>query len=169
MVATVDQPKAPARFFFWDCLISMYEWDGVPTHAYYEGDQILRLMTAYTRMIEHDVTVASLKSFYMDCHCFHVNGDQYREGSRTGRLFNEAISEVAAMGAEKHGQFSYRNEMDINLIIDAMGRHLLQIVEGHQVDHLESNLTHISHMGANILIAIYQLTHYLGEEKQNDK
>lgn len=68
--------------------------------------------------------------------------------------------------AIKSGKYkinSYREPLDINLLLDASARHLLKIVLKSDIDE-ESGKSHVSHITANLIMIYAQLEHHLNED-----
>lgn len=64
-----------------------------------------------------------------------------------------------AIKSGKYKVDGYKQEIDINLLLDALSRHYIKLSFGDEFDN-ESGCLHLSHMLANVLIIQYQLRTY---------
>jgi hypothetical protein len=66
----------------------------------------------------------------------------------------ELITDVLMFGAEKYDRDNWKECKDTNRYKDALLRHLTEVQKGHDIDP-ETGLSHLAHMGCNILFLLY--------------
>ena len=66
----------------------------------------------------------------------------------------EAIAKVMMFGAEKYERDNWKKCEDSNRYMQAMLRHLSEIQKGNDIDE-ETGLSHMSHVGCNVLFLLY--------------
>jgi hypothetical protein len=69
------------------------------------------------------------------------------------------IAKVLEFGANKYGRDNWRNCTDNYRYLDATLRHLDAFIDGEDLDS-ESNLNHLAHAAANLMILIELLEDY---------
>lgn len=76
-------------------------------------------------------------------------------------LTNLITVRAHALSSGKYTLDSYREEIDINLLLDATARHLLKILHVGDIDE-ESGVHHLGHIAANLIMIDVQLRLYHG-------
>lgn len=76
----------------------------------------------------------------------------------------ENTAEALTMGANKYGARNWMKGLTVSSILDSLNRHLLEYEKGIDIDP-ESGLSHLSHIGANLMM----LMHFTGNEKWDDR
>lgn len=83
-----------------------------------------------------------------------MGGKKYDEGKpRVSLIMSKAILEVAkvgTMGAQKYGDYNYRQGMKWSRLADAGLRHFIAYLSGERIDK-ESGLSHLAHTAWNLL------------------
>ena len=75
----------------------------------------------------------------------------------------ESIAEVMTFGAKKYGDHNWRNGLDWTRLVGSSMRHLSSWVGGEELDP-ESGLSHIAHLGANVLMLMTSIKLRLGKD-----
>jgi len=78
-------------------------------------------------------------------------------GGTRYELYKEIIwVRQQALKNGKYSPQSYQNPIDLNALYDAIARHLIKHVQGEDKDK-ESGVSHLGHIGANLLMCVVQL------------
>ena len=75
------------------------------------------------------------------------------------------VAKVMTFGANKYGDFNWRQGMDWLRLIDANMRHTSQWTQGQSIDD-ESGLNHLAHAAANCLMLLEYELNKLGEDNR---
>ena len=69
------------------------------------------------------------------------------------------MASALAMGAEKYGEYNFREGLEYTRIINSLMRHTLAFLAGEDNDS-ESGLPHTYHIGANYAMLEYMRVHH---------
>lgn len=96
-----------------------------------------------------------------------TEGTKYDEGKLPIYLLPskplEIITEVLQFGAEKYTPHNWRKGMKWSRLISAIMRHLLAWKEGEDVDP-ETGISHLGHIGCDVLFLLEYEARGLGED-----
>lgn len=92
-----------------------------------------------------------------------VEGGEHKDAGKPAVQLLEAefllaIAEVMEFGARKYGARNYRKGIAWTRLYGSVLRHLLAWVQGHNKDP-ESNLPHLAHAGASLMMLMQMTTH----------
>lgn len=68
------------------------------------------------------------------------------------------IAQVLMMGEKKYGRYNWQNSIEINRLLAAAMRHILQFNDGEDNDP-ESGRSHLAHGACNLMFAIWMMKH----------
>jgi hypothetical protein len=77
------------------------------------------------------------------------------------------VGQVMAMGANKYGDYNWRDGLDWTRLSDAGLRHIGQWVDGADLDD-ESGLNHLAHAAANMLMLLEYQIYKIGKDTRYD-
>ena len=143
-----DSGKAKARYFYWDALSSLA---GRPENIIGEiyMDRLIKSLQleryVLSKVLLQDIAVSLHKSL--------------KEGGDLAPSLG--VTKASTLGAEKYGHFNYQKGFNWSQPIDALGRHMLQYLDGQKMDE-ESGLDHRYHMLANIYMLAYHIDKNIG-------
>lgn len=92
-----------------------------------------------------------------------LNQGKLRVGLVTPQYI-EMTAEALTMGANKYGERNWMKGLTVSSILDSLNRHLLEYEKGIDNDP-ESGLSHLSHIGANLMF----LMHFTNDPKWDDR
>ena len=105
----------------------------------------------YLYIINESVAVGNISNAEYYCsEALHLAMDD------DNALFNLISVRAQALGSGKYEVDSYREKLDINLLLDAAARHFLKMLFEGDIDE-ESRLPHSAHIAANMVMIHTQL------------
>jgi hypothetical protein len=91
-----------------------------------------------------------------------MEGKKFDQGKAPLHMIPEEAIEGMALafgyGAQKYGEYNYRNGIDVTRLTDSLGRHTLAYLKGEDNDP-ESGLPHTYHILANAAMIEYMRVH----------
>lgn len=91
----------------------------------------------------------------------HLVSEMLQEMVRLDDKFLEHLIAARVDGLKKYTVDNYRDEINIDDLLDAFARHMLKVVKGQDIDD-QSGVHHFGHMSANLIIIETQLRLYHG-------
>lgn len=90
----------------------------------------------------------------------HTVSQMLLEMTKVDKEFMANLVRARAAGLEKYTPNNYREQIPVELLLDSVARHLIQVIAGNDIDD-ESGIHHFGHISANLIIIETQLRlHY---------
>ena len=148
---TAGKPEG-ARYFFLESLACLHNVDNLTSEL---GTEIKQLVDVLEERIETSQPINNKRLVIKDMIDFII--DEYNTQYGQSRLLDDLIKlRYDTISTGKYTINSYKELIDISLLLDAMARHYIKMVLISSVDE-ESGCLHLSHIIANLLIIDIQL------------
>jgi hypothetical protein len=100
----------------------------------------------------------------------HVTGVKYDDAKAPLALLPpealEEIAKVLAFGSRKYSAWNWTKGFKWSRLYSSTLRHLFAHMKGENIDP-ETGLSHLAHVGANVLFLIYHEVHKVGEDDRH--